>query len=286
MRIDAVDIKGGYGRTDVLHDVSLHLDGGEFVGLVGPNGSGKTTLLRALTGLLKLRRGEVRLDGKALGELDRAEIARRLAFVPQNEPRLFEFSVRDVVLMGRHARRSRSAAVTEEDHAIVTRALASADLLDVAERPITEMSGGEHRRTLFARALAQDSPALLVDEPTAHLDVAHQWDTLRICRRLADLQGVAVLAALHDLNLAAEFCDRLVLLHHGRIIADGPPSTVLTDEFLGRVYGPGIRVMRNPATGAPLLTPSSRCCGDEAQAVKPPARRESDRSPCPDGACR
>jgi iron complex transport system ATP-binding protein len=267
MRIEAREVVAGYGKNSILHGISLDVAPGEFVGLIGPNGAGKSTLLRVLSRTLPLQRGTVLLDGVSIDRLSALEIARRLAFVPQAEPTLFEFTVREVVLMGRHPHVRGLKGETEEDFAAATRAMAATDTLHLADRPVTALSGGEHRRVLIARALAQNAPALLLDEPTAHLDMTHQADVLVLARRLADRDGALVFAALHDLNLAAEFCDRLLLLANGRLAAEGTPEAVLTPEILAQVYGTPVRVGRSPASGRPLVLPA------------PPARDESEGSP-------
>lgn len=251
--LEARDISAGYGGSPVLESVSVTVIAGEFVGLIGPNGCGKSTLLRVLSNVLKPEAGSVRLDGQAISGLTPLERAKRLAFVPQQEPTAFDYTVRDVVLMGRHPYRKRFRGESAEDYEIVYRALADADILHIADRPVTRLSGGEHRRTLLARALAQQTPLLLLDEPTAHLDVTHQVELLSLALRLTRLRGVGVLAALHDLNQAAEFCDRLVLMRGGRVIAEGHPEDVLTAANLRRAYDAETQVGRNAVTGKPML---------------------------------
>src|SRR5579872_6226981 len=173
MRIEARDVTAGYGAQPVLQGLSLHLRAGEFLGLIGPNGAGKSTLLRVLSRTLSPERGSVSLDGEPADRLKAREIARRLAFVPQAEPSLFEFTVRDVVLMGRHPYVQGLGSETQEDFAMAVRAMAATDILQLADRPVTALSGGEHRRVLVARALAQNAPILLLDEPTAHRSEEH-----------------------------------------------------------------------------------------------------------------
>lgn len=253
MRLEAEAIVAGYNQNPVLHGVRVAVESGEFVGLIGPNGCGKSTLLRVLTCVLRPRSGAVWLDGQQIERWSALERARRLAFVPQQEPAQFDFTVRDVVLMGRYPYRARFRSETREDYAIVGRALAEADLVHLADRSILHLSGGEYRRVLLARALAQQTPLLVLDEPTAHLDVTHQAELLHLTRRLTREKQVGALAALHDLNQAAEFCDRLVLLKSGRVIADGAPEQVLTVEHLRQVYDAAAQVGRNPATGRPMV---------------------------------
>ncbi|HLH81386.1 MAG TPA: ABC transporter ATP-binding protein [Chthonomonas sp.] len=254
MRLEADAIIAGYGGRTVLHAVRLVFQTGEFVGLLGPNGCGKSTLLRVLSGVLAPQSGCVTLDGEVLSQIPPHVRAQKIAFVPQSEPALFDFTALDVVLMGRYPHRG-GRGFTEEDYAIARRCMAELDILSLAERPITQLSGGEHRRVLIARALAQEAPLLLLDEPTAHLDITHQIELLQHIRRMVERgQGkVGVIAALHDINQAAEFCDQLVLLRAGRVEAYGAPETVLTATHLRRVYDADIQVGLNPATGKPTL---------------------------------
>ncbi|HXG25180.1 MAG TPA: heme ABC transporter ATP-binding protein [Chthonomonadales bacterium] len=268
MRIEARHITAGYGPRDILHDISLKLLPGEFVALIGPNGSGKSTLLRVLSGVLAPRAGELFLDGQPIARMRARDIARKIAFVPQTEPALFEFTVREVVLMGRHAHLRGLAGETQEDYAAATRAMAATDTLHLADRPITALSGGEHHRVLIARALAQCAPILLLDEPTAHLDLTHQADVLGIVRHLVDREGVSVLVALHDLNLASEYCDRMLLLSAGRIVAEGSPEVVLKAETLAEVYGGPVHIGRSPTSGKPFLFPVSRMWDADSRPVR------------------
>jgi iron complex transport system ATP-binding protein len=180
-------------------------------------------------------------------------LAIEMAFVPQQEPASFDFTVREVVLMGRYPHLGRRRSCGEADYALAAEALQAADIVHLADRPITRLSGGEHRRVLLARALAQDTPVLLLDEPTAHLDVTHQAELLALVRKLAHRQGKAVLAALHELNDAAQYCDRLALMRDGSIIDQGTPEQVITPKNLERAYGASARVGRNPVTGRPMI---------------------------------
>jgi len=255
MRLVAEGVSVGYGGRAVVGPVDLRAESGEVVGLIGPNGAGKSTLLRGLTGVLPLISGRVLCDGQPLDSLSARERARRIAFVPQSEPTLFDFTVRDVVLMGRHPHVSARRGETAADHDAAARAMAATDTLHLAERSVTALSGGEHRRALIARALAQDAPIVVLDEPAAHLDIAHQSTVLTGLRRLAETRGVAVIAAVHELNLAAEFCHRLVLLSGGRVVAEGSPERVLTPEVIGAAYGARVCVTQSPATGRPLVVP-------------------------------
>ncbi len=256
MRIEACGISVGYGRETVLRNIDFTLPPGQFAGLIGPNGAGKSTLLRALSRVLPLRAGRLLLDGRPAESLTAREVALKIAFVPQTEAPLFDFTVRDVVLMGRNPHingRSQEAAL---DFAESARAMSATDTLQLAERPVTSLSGGEFRRVLIARAFAQSTPTLLLDEPTAHLDLAHQRDILSLVRRQVDTEGASCLAALHDLNLAAAFCDRLILIAGGSIVADGGVSDVLNPSLLAQAFGPGIAVTKFPGTTAPVILPA------------------------------
>ena len=201
------------GGSTVLSDVTASAERGRFVGLVGPNGAGKTTLLRAITGALTPDAGQVRIDGQVVADLASKAASRLVASVPQDTSLSFDFDVRETVAMGRTPYVSRFGRRTSEDRDAVESAMARTDVADFADRSVTSLSGGERQRVLLARALAQDTPLLLLDEPTASLDIAHQIRTLELVRRLVD-DGTTVVAAIHDLNLAARFCDRLVLLEH------------------------------------------------------------------------
>jgi iron complex transport system ATP-binding protein len=253
MELEAREISAGYDASPVLDRVSVTLRQAEFVGLIGPNGCGKSTLLRCLSRALRVCAGAVWLDGRDIAKWSAKEIARRMAFVPQQETALFEFTVRDVVLMGRHPHLERWKGETEDDYRIVMQALADADILALADRPVTNLSGGEHRRVLLARALAQRTPLLLLDEPTAHLDVTHQTELLAVVQRQTRSEGQGALAALHDLNHAAQFCDRLILMCGVRVVAEGPPEAVLTAANIRAAYGADSRIGSNPATGRPML---------------------------------
>ena len=253
MQLQAAGVTAGYGEAEVLHEVDLVVRPGEFVGLVGPNGCGKSTLLRALSRTLPCKSGSVTLDGASIGKMSAHDLACAIAFVPQQEPAIFDFTVRDVVLMGRYPHRTRSRGDTDQDYAIVREALAAADITDLDQRPITRLSGGEHRRVLLARALAQDTPLMLLDEPTAHLDVTHQSELLALVQNLVRTKGVGALAALHELNHAAEYCDKLILMCGGHIVDQGAPEDVLTPHNLRIAYGAKARVGRNPVTGRPMI---------------------------------
>jgi iron complex transport system ATP-binding protein len=240
------DVEFGYRRPDgelcaVLRGVDLALGRGELVALLGPNGSGKTTLLRLLTGQLRPDTGDVAFDGRPVADWPRDALARRVAVLPQQLELPVGFRVAELVEMGRAPHARSLFGSTAEDERAVRRALVDADALDLAHRFADELSGGERQRVLVAMALAQEPELLLLDEPTLHLDLAHQVALLTSIRRLRAQRGLAVLAVLHDLNLAAAFAPRVVVLADGVIAADGRPSEVLVPSLVERVFGVAVR---------------------------------------------
>ncbi|MBA0050217.1 ABC transporter ATP-binding protein [Streptomyces sp. AJS327] len=236
------------GRT-LLDGVGLRASPGETIGLVGPNGSGKTTFLRCVYGTLRPTAGRILLDDEDATRLGAKRRARRIATVPQEASGAFGLSVRELVAMGRSPHKRFWEQDGPDDAARVREALARVDATVLADRPFGQLSGGERQRVLVARALTQEPALLVLDEPTNHLDVRFQLEILTLVRSL----GVTSLLALHDLNLAAYYCDRLYVLDGGRVVASGPPETVLTEELLARVYGVRAQVSVHPATGAPTV---------------------------------
>ena len=227
----------GGGRREVLREVDLELAPGELVALLGTNGSGKTTLLRCLAGTLAPDRGGITFGGRRLPEWRREELARRVAVLPQQVDLPGGFRVAELVAMGRSPHAQRLFGSTAADERAIERALRDADASELSDRWVEELSGGERQRLLVAMALAQEPDLLLLDEPTLHLDLAHQVALLTAIRRLRDQRGMAVLAVLHDLNLAAAFAPRAAILDGGRVAADGPPGEILTPELVRRVFG-------------------------------------------------
>lgn len=243
----------GYGPHVVLQECTLAIARGEVVAIVGPNGAGKSTLLRALAGLLRPSSGSVRLDGVDIATLGRRDLARRIAVVPQIFDTLFPFTVREVVALGRTARLGTFGGASRDDAAAVDRAIADLDLADLASRRIDRLSGGERQRAVLAMALAQETDVLLLDEPTVHLDPAHQVAMLRLVRDLACARGFAVAAVLHDLNLAASMATRIAVLADGRVVCDATPETVISAALIRDVFGPGLAVGRHD--GRPVVLP-------------------------------
>jgi iron complex transport system ATP-binding protein len=237
----------------VLRGVDLAAQAGEVVALIGPNGAGKSTLLRVLAGLLRPDAGTVTIDGADVTTLDRRSIARQVAVVPQVFETLFPFTVREIVALGRTSRLGPLGTLGADDARAVARALDEIGATDLAERRIDRVSGGERQRAVLAMALAQEAGVLLLDEPTAHLDPTHQRGTLERVATLARVRGLAVVAVLHDLNLAAAFASRVVLLSDGAVVREGEPRTVITAELVSAVFGPGLRVVSHD--GRPFVLP-------------------------------
>ncbi|TYL45701.1 ABC transporter ATP-binding protein [Nocardioides sp. BGMRC 2183] len=238
MTLEAEDVGWRIGPASIVEGVSLRPAEGSVVGLLGPNGSGKTSLLRMLAGLRRPTSGRVCFDGVDLTELSRRELARRVALVEQDVSTDQDPTVREVIGLGRIPHRPAWSGDRAADRSMVAEAAATTDVADRLDRRYSTLSGGERQRVQIARALAQEPSVLLLDEPTNHLDVRHQLELLSLVRRTP----VTVVAALHDLNLAASFCDRLLVLAEGRVVADGPPREVLTDALVEEVYGVRARV--------------------------------------------
>lgn len=247
-----------YNQRAVLHDVSLDVQAGEVVALIGPNGVGKSTLIRAISGSVPIVSGRVLADERDLLKLPIEQRARLVAVVPQAVRLPESFTVEETVLMGRTAYLGWLGRETESDRDIARAAMDRTCVTELAARRIGELSGGEQQRVLIARALTQAAKALLLDEPTAHLDLKHQAGVLSLVRDLAKNEGFAVLIALHDLNLAALYADRVALLSNGTVAALGTPPDVLTSERLSPVYGLNISVYEHPANGGPWVMADSK----------------------------
>jgi iron complex transport system ATP-binding protein len=238
----------------VLQDVSFQMRKGEFVGVIGPNGSGKTTLLKILYRLLSPQQGEVLFDRLSLKKMSRREIAKKIAVVAQETYPAFPFRAIELVLMGRSPYLGHLMFESPKDLEIAKKAMEWTEILPIAERPIDELSGGERKRVFIARALAQEPEVILLDEPTSNLDIHHQVEFLDLVLSLNREKGLTILMASHDLNLASEYCDRLLLLQHGKIYKMGSPEEVMTRENIEKVYGCEVWVDRNPVSGMPRVS--------------------------------
>ena len=248
-------LRAAYGEREVLRGVDLDVRPGEVVGLIGPNGGGKTTLLKAISRAVPLKAGEVRIDGQDVAGLNARKLARRVAVVPQNPSLPLGFLAREIVVMGRTAYLGFLDQEGPFDYAKADAALASLGAAALAGRRVEDLSGGEYQNVVLARALAQETPLLLLDEPTANLDVGHQIVISKLLRGVASEGRAGVLAALHDLTLASLYCDRLVLLAGGSVVADGAPADVLTRENLRLAYGADVTILRPENMPGPIVLP-------------------------------
>ena len=258
--LQAIDVSFAYGHrsermTPVLQGVSLALERGSIVGLLGPNGSGKTTLLRLLSGVLQPRAGQILIEGRAIGGLSRRDVARRIAVVPQETRTTFDFSVIDMVLMGRYPHLGPFELEGRADQDIAREALAATGTLALATRSFATLSGGEKQRVVIASALAQGSEMLLLDEPTAALDLRYQFEILTLLKTLNVARGTTMIVSTHDLNLAAALCQRVVLLCQGRVIADGATAETLTAVNIRQLYGVDADVTFHPRAGHLTVVP-------------------------------
>jgi iron complex transport system ATP-binding protein len=249
--LKVVDVSFSYGRMPALVQVNLEIHDGEFVGIIGPNGSGKSTLLKIMSKILRPARGKVYVGGADLAELNYRELARRMAVASAELHFEFPFSVLDIALMGRTPHLGRFQRERAEDVRIARQALARTSASYLEGRYIHELSSGERQRVILAQALAQEPKILLLDEPTAHLDINHELEIFDLLRELNCKQQLTIVTVLHDLNLAAEYCQRLVLLKEGTIYKAGAPGEVITAEAIAGAYGADVLVAKNPATGAP-----------------------------------
>jgi cobalamin transport system ATP-binding protein len=256
--LEILSLSVGYGSRLVLHEITLHVQSGEIVALIGPNGAGKTTLIRAISGVVRPQSGSLRAGGANLAELSPAQRARRLAVVPQARNLPDPFTVWQTVLLGRTPYLGWLGQTTDRDRQRVHWALERTETLELAGRRIGELSGGEQQRVLLARALAQETLILLLDEPTAHLDLHHQTALLDLVYALTRENHLTVLMALHDLNLAALYADRVALLVDGHLQAMGTPAEVLTADRLSQAYRLPLHVIQHPDFGVPLVLPDGR----------------------------
>lgn len=252
--IEVHSVSFRYHEDWVLQDVSFRAERGEFVGVIGPNGSGKTTLLKILYRLLSPQKGEILFELVPMKKMDRADIAKRIAVVAQETHLLFPFSVLETVLMGRSPHLGHLMFESEKDLEIAKKAMEWTKVLPFSERSMDELSGGERKRVFIARALAQEPEVILLDEPTANLDIHHQMDFLELILTLNRERGLTIVMASHDMNIASEFCDRLILLRGGGIYKAGTPDEVITKENIENVYGCEVWVDQNPFSGMPRIS--------------------------------
>ncbi len=253
--VEVTNLTLGYDAQPVLRELELIARPGYVLALTGPNGAGKTTLLRALARLLRPQRGAVLIDGRDVQALAHREAAQRIGLVPQGEALDWPLTVEQIVALGRAPHRGWLLPLSRADRQAIEEALARTGLTDLRDHMVTTLSGGQRQRVLIARALAQEPAVLLLDEPTAHLDLRYQGAVLGLARRLAHEQRFTVILSLHDLNLAALYADHVALLAEGQLLAEGTPAAVFTPENLERAYGVPVLVERHPIYGTPLIAP-------------------------------
>ncbi|MGB2799790.1 MAG: heme ABC transporter ATP-binding protein [Dehalococcoidia bacterium] len=251
--INLNQVSFSYNETPVLHHIDLVVKEGEMVALLGPNGSGKTTLIKLAAGVLRPNKGDIYLNGSRLNRLKRREVAQQVAVVPQQFFTPFTFTLREVVLLGRTPFLKAFSDERSSDGQVVENAMDIVGINDLKERYFNELSGGERQKAVLAMALAQEPKLLLLDEPTAHLDINHQVEIIELVRNLNRVQGLTVIGAMHDLNMASLYFDRLILLKDGRIFADGRPDEVLTEDTIREVFSASVQVTQHPSTHAPHI---------------------------------
>ena len=249
------DLTVSYGAATIIDGLVLDVPRGGVTTIVGPNGCGKSTLLRAVAGLIPRERGEVVLDGRNAAEMKRREIARTLAVLPQTPVAPDGLTVRDLVGRGRHPHQTWLRQASEKDSAMVDEVMELTQVSEFAERPLERLSGGQRQRAWIAMVLAQDTPLVLLDEPTTYLDLSHSVELLALIRRLADDMGRTVVMVLHDLNLAARFSDQLVVMKGGEVQAAGTPAEVVSEQLLAEVFSLPAVVAEDPVAGGPLIVP-------------------------------
>ena len=249
------EVSLAYGNSEVVHQVSFGIERGAFTGLVGPNGSGKSTIIKSLSRILEPSHGQISLRGRNVKNMKQKDLARLLAVVPQNAVLPSLFTAFEIVLMGRNPHKGFLSYEDENDMVMVRDAMEKTDTWRFRDRRIHELSGGEIQSVIIARALTQDTDIIVLDEPTAALDVARQIEILNFLRAHCKERNKTIIAAIHDLNLAAHYCDRLILLQKGVIYIDDAPSKVITNEHLSAVYGSGSYVYPHPLSGLPAVLP-------------------------------
>jgi ABC-type cobalamin/Fe3+-siderophores transport system ATPase subunit len=264
-----------YDARTVSRDLDVRIPDGSFTVIVGPNACGKSTLLRALARMLRPQDGQVVLDGQAIGSLPSKEVARRLGLLPQSPIAPDGITVADLVSRGRYPHQSLLRQWSREDARAVESAMRATAVEELAERSVDELSGGQRQRVWLAMALAQETPILLLDEPTTFLDITHQIEVLDLCATLHEQQGATMVAVLHDLNHACRYATHLIAMREGAIVAEGAPHEIVDAELVERVFGLRCRVIPDPETGTPLVVPAARVRGAAAAELAREGQREA-----------
>lgn len=250
-------LSGGYRGNKIIQDISFQVNEGDFLGIIGPNGAGKTTLLKLMTGILKHNNGNIFYKGRDISLISRLDFARKIAVIPQFNETLFHFSVEEFILMGRFPHRKKWHSLTIQDYQILDKALELTDTNMLRKRPMNELSGGERQRVIIAQGIAQEPEIFLLDEPTAHMDIGHQTELLDLLKKLNLEKSLTVITILHDLNLAGEYCNKLLLLDNGIVYSFGNPENVLTYKNIEKVYKTVVVVNKNPVSLKPFIIPVS-----------------------------
>jgi iron complex transport system ATP-binding protein len=251
-------VEVSYGSVDVLKDVNFGVESGQFVGILGPNGSGKTTLLKSISRVLKPKKGSILVDDKDIYEMKSMDVAKQLAVVPQETPMTFDFTALEVVLMGRNPHMTRFKMESKKDLEIAKHAMEITHTWEFADRSVTELSGGERQRVIIARALTQEPKILLLDEPTTHLDISNQLEIMDLIKYLCETRKLLIVAVFHDFNLAARYCDSIILLKDGKIVALGKADDTLTSKNVKKVFSVDTIVKKHPITGQLHVIPISK----------------------------
>jgi iron complex transport system ATP-binding protein len=252
--LEICDLSAGYGNGFVIHDISLAIEPGEFVAVLGRNGSGKSTLIKAIQNLLGNVRGRVACDGQEVFRMGPRRLAGKIAYVPQLAEPVFEYTVEEIVLMGRFARQGRFETASPADDAAVAEAMRLTDISGLTSKRLSQLSGGERQRVFIARALSQDTPVLLLDEPSLHLDISYQVEIYGILKSLQKEKGKTVVAAEHNINLAAAYAERLVFLKAGEVAAEGQPRQTVTAANIRTIFDAEVDVRENLRTGLPEIS--------------------------------
>ena len=253
--IEVKNLKFAYKDEPVLKNLHFNIKKGMFLSIVGPNGSGKSTILKLLNNIYHPESSSILIEGRDIRKFKRKELARKIALVPQDTAIDFEFTVEEVVLMGRHPYKGRFERENGEDHRMVEEAMELTNTLYLKDRMITELSGGERQRVLIARAIAQDPAIILLDEPTAHLDINHQIEILNLLKKLNKERGMTIVLVIHDINLGVRYSDEIIMLNQGKIIGRGKPENVITKENIREAYDLKVEIDKNKHTDKIYLTP-------------------------------
>ena len=256
--LDVLDITSGYGKIDIIKDISFKVEEGEFLCIIGPNGSGKSTLLKSLTKLLKPSKGSILFEGKDIYSFTTIEFSRRAAFVPPDISVSFSFRVEEIVSMGRNPYMNRFASLNDSDKKSIHEAMELTGIVSLKDRFIDELSTGETQRVIIAQAIAQETDVIFLDEPTSHLDIGHQTEIFDLLKKLQKEKGRTIILVSHDLNMASEYSDNLILMANGMLHSIGLPMDVLNYKAIEEVYNAVVVVRDNPMSGKPHVIPVSK----------------------------